>query len=128
MSDYREALKSLSKEERIVVKHLEDLIGDLKAVRMHTVFKGQEAVIAAAIEKEVMAHLMSTFTEEVAKERSKIDLLLNQVNSQASLLQKERSAIERELKEMAEYREIFKHIKALSTEGKVKLMWDEKGQ
>lgn len=125
MSDYRQAVKLLSKEERIVVAHLEELIGELKSVRVATVFKGQEAVIASAIEKEVMAHIMPHFLEEIGKERSKIDLLLTQVNLQLSIWNKKQGELKALIDSFETKLSILGHIQALAKEGKAEIILPE---
>lgn len=128
MSDYRQALKGLTKDERIVVAHLEELIGDMKAVRVATLFKGQEAVIATSIEKEVMAHLMPHFVNEIAKERSKIDLERTEIHAAIRSWQQTQKRLEEVMAEFQRNLEILKHIKVLAKEGKAEVILPEEAK
>lgn len=121
MSEYRQAVKRLTKDERIVVAHLEELIGEMKAVRVATVLKGQEAHIGREIEKEVMAHLMPDFLAEIQKERNKIDLLLKEMADHRQILNQERTKIEAAIGKLKAYTDILGHVQALAKQGEVEI-------
>ena len=122
MSEYRQAVKRLTKDERIVILHLEELIGDLKGVRVATVLKGQEAAIATAIEKEVMAHLMPELKAAINKEHDKIQANMQILNEQIRVYNSLHKELQRMIDEFQTNLKILGHLKALSTEGKVKLI------
>ena len=125
MSDYRQAVKSLTKEQRIVVAHLEELIGDMKAVRVATLFRGQEAIIAQRIEQEIMAHLMPDFRVEIGKERSKIELVIHEMNNTIVSFNKTRAELQKLIDDFERKLSILGHIQALSKEGKVSVILPE---
>ena len=125
MSDYRQAVKSLTKEQRIVVAHLEELIGDMKAVRVATLFRGQEAIIAQRIEQEIMAHLMPDFRVEIGKERSKIELVIHEMNNTIVSFNRTRAELQKLIDDFESKLSILGHIQALSKEGKVSVILPE---